>query len=50
MNATHAGFILAAYLICIGVVGGLILATWLDHRRLKRALAQFEGRRGGGAP
>ncbi len=46
MNATHSGFILAAYLICIGVVGGLTLAIWLDHRRLKRALAPLEGQRG----
>ncbi len=46
MNATHAGFIFAAYALCIGVVGGLILATWLDHRRLKHELSQFESRRG----
>ena len=30
MNVAHAGFIIAAYALCIGVVGGLILAIYLD--------------------
>lgn len=47
MSVAHAGFIIAAYAICCVVVGGLILATWLDHRRLTRDLAQFDERRGG---
>jgi heme exporter protein CcmD len=46
MNVAHSGFIIAAYAICVVVVGGLILATWLDHRRLKRDLAQLGDRRG----
>ena len=47
MNVAHAGYIIASYVICVAIVGGLVLATWLDHRRLKRELAQFDERRGG---
>lgn len=50
MNVAHAGFIIAAYAICLVVVGGLILATVLDHRRLKRELAQLGDRRGDDVP
>jgi heme exporter protein CcmD len=49
MNVAHAGFIIAAYAICIGVIGGLILAIYLDHRRLKRELAHLGDRRGSDA-
>ncbi len=49
MNVAHAGFIIAAYAICIGVVGGLVLAIYLDHRRLKRELARLGDRRGSDA-
>jgi heme exporter protein CcmD len=47
MNTAHAGFILAAYLICIGVIAAMIGAIWLDHRRLTRDLARFGARRDG---
>lgn len=49
MNIAHAGYIIAAYAICIGVVGGLILAIYLDHGRLKRELARLGDRRGSDA-
>ena len=49
MNVAHAGYILAAYAICVIVVGGLILAIALDYRRLKRELAQLGDRRGSDA-
>ena len=49
MNVAHAGFIIAAYVLCVGVIGGLILAIYLDHRRLKRELAQLGDRRGSDA-
>ncbi len=43
MNVAHAGFILASYLLCLGVILGMIGAIWLDHRRLKRDLAKLGG-------
>lgn len=49
----HGGFILASYVAVAAILGGLILATWLDHRAQKRALAALEqrgaGRRSGRA-
>ena len=49
MNIAHASYIIAAYALCVGVVGGLILAIYLDHRRLKRELARLGDRRGSDA-
>jgi heme exporter protein CcmD len=49
MNVAHAGFIIAAYVLCVGVIGGLILAIYLDHHRLKRELARLGDRRGSDA-
>ncbi len=47
----HAGFILAAYLAVIVILGGLGAAILLDRRAQRRALAALEergaGRRGG---
>lgn len=43
----HAGFILAAYLAVIVILGGLILLTWQDHRAQKRALEALEQRGAG---
>ena len=43
----HAGFILASYAAVIVVLGGLALATLLDHRAQKRALAELEQRGAG---
>jgi heme exporter protein D len=43
----HAGFILASYAAVAVVLGGLVLATILDHRAQKRALADLEQRGAG---
>jgi heme exporter protein CcmD len=45
MTTAHAGFILAAYLICFGVIATMIGAIWLDHRRLTQDLARLGGTR-----
>ncbi|MDB5651307.1 MAG: hypothetical protein JWL62_2827 [Hyphomicrobiales bacterium] len=45
MSASHWGFILASYLVCAGVIGGMILAIALDYRRLRRDLARLGGLR-----
>ena len=44
---SHAGYIAAAYLAVLIVIGGLVLAILLDHRRQKRALAALEDRGAG---
>jgi heme exporter protein CcmD len=49
MNVAHAGYIIAAYALCVGVIGGLVLAIYLDHRHLKRELARLGDRRGSDA-
>jgi heme exporter protein CcmD len=40
------GFILAAYLVGVVVIGGMIIATIVDHRNLKRMLARLSARTG----
>lgn len=45
MSASHWGFILASYLLCIGVIGGVMLAIALDYRRLRRDLGRIGGLR-----
>lgn len=37
----HTGFIVAAFLVTGTVLVGLIVATLLDHRIQRRALARF---------
>ena len=39
---THSGFILAAWLVATATLSAMTLATWLDGRRLARALARME--------
>lgn len=43
----HASFILAAYAAVAIILGGLILATWRDHRARRQELDALE-RRGAG--
>ncbi len=44
MNASHAGFIFAAYGIAAVAIVAMIGAIVLDHRALKKALAAFPPR------
>jgi heme exporter protein D len=41
---THAGFIVAAYVVTLAVVAALIAWVALDHRVQKRNLARMEAR------
>ena len=41
MNASHAGFIVAAYFITFAVIGVTVGTIVLRHRALKRALQRF---------
>lgn len=43
----HAGFILAAYLAALMILGGLAAAILLDRRAQRRALAALEERGAG---
>jgi heme exporter protein D len=38
----HAGFIVAAYLVAIAVVGGLIAWIMIDYRAQRRLLGDLE--------
>ncbi|ALV26869.1 heme exporter protein CcmD [Pannonibacter phragmitetus] len=38
----HAGFIIASFVICLGVVLGLTAWVWLDRRRLNADLRALE--------
>ena len=40
----HAGFIVAAYVAAVLIVGGLIVWVAIDHRTLARRLADLEAR------
>jgi heme exporter protein CcmD len=40
----HLGFVIAAYVVGFLLLGGMILAIWLDYRSLKRALEKFSAR------
>lgn len=40
----HAGFIAVAYGLSFVVIGGMIGAIVLEHRRLRRELSRFEDR------
>ena len=44
MLGPHGAFILASYAATALIVGGLIVASILDHRAQLRALADLEGR------
>ncbi len=39
---THAGFILAAYLVAAAVVAGLIVWIAVDHRAQRRTLGELD--------
>ena len=45
-NDPYFGFILAAYLVAFTVITGMIVATIVDYRLLKRALARLSARTG----
>lgn len=45
-EVAHLGFIVASYVLFVLVVGGMVAAIVLEHRRLTRELARFESRRG----
>jgi heme exporter protein CcmD len=40
----HLGFIVFAYALAFAVIGAMIGAVLLDHRRLRRDLSRFEAR------
>lgn len=40
----HGGYIVAAYLVVVGVLAGLVAWIVLDGRALKRRLADLEAR------
>jgi heme exporter protein CcmD len=44
LAAPHVGFVLAAYAIAFVVITGMILATILDYRGLKKKLQQAAAR------
>ncbi len=44
MLGPHGAFILSAYAATLVIVGGLIVASILDQRAQRRALAAFEAR------
>ncbi|MGI8526397.1 MAG: heme exporter protein CcmD [Pseudolabrys sp.] len=41
---THAGFIIAAYLAAILVIGGLVAWVMLDYAAQRRTLGELEAR------
>lgn len=43
---THFGFILAAYIAGILVIGGMVIWTLVDYATLKRTLARLAARAG----
>ncbi len=45
-NDPYFGFILAAYLTGFTIITGMIVATILDYRNLKRLLARLAARTG----
>ncbi len=42
--SAHEGFILAAYVLTLAVIGGSALVIMLDYRALRRALAKLPTR------
>jgi heme exporter protein D len=48
VNDPHFGFIFASYAVTVLVIGGLIVWTILDYRRLRSALARLPRRDGEG--
>jgi hypothetical protein len=46
-QASHTGFVIAAYLLSGGVLAGLVVGNYLILRARQRALARLEGQ---GAP
>jgi heme exporter protein CcmD len=40
----HLGYIALSYALAVAVIGGMIGAVVLEHRRLKRELSRFEDR------
>ena len=44
----YAAEVLSAYALTILLIAGLVAATWLRSRRMKRALDQAEARRANG--
>ena len=41
MPDPHTGFIVAAFVVTLVVIGGMVLAIALDHRRLARDLERL---------
>ncbi len=50
MSDPHFAFIFGSYVITALVVGGLIVWTLLDYRRLRQALDKLPGQDGDSAP
>lgn len=44
MEASHATFIMLAYAAAVIIIGALIAWIMLEHRALRRTLADFEQR------
>lgn len=49
MPDPHTGFIVAAFAVTIVVIGAMVLAIVLDHRRLRRDLDRLSHEVPGGA-
>ena len=46
MQDSHAGYIVAAYMVTAVTLSAMILSIIIDHRSLTRALAKFAARSG----
>jgi heme exporter protein CcmD len=46
MQDSHAGYIIAAYIVTAVTLSAMILSIFVDHRSLVRALARFAARDG----
>jgi heme exporter protein CcmD len=46
MNASHIGFIVAAYVLTLVVVAAMIVGVLVDHWNLRKSLSSFQAKAG----
>jgi heme exporter protein CcmD len=46
MSDPNIGFVIAAYIVALAVIGGMIVATLADYASLKKSLAKLAARTG----
>ncbi|HLW92136.1 MAG TPA: heme exporter protein CcmD [Roseiarcus sp.] len=49
-EASHIGFVIAAYAVAGVVLIGMVVAVFTDYRAQLKALRRLEGGRGGSSP